>query len=520
MRLAPWQRINRLWGMYALSRKESLVRTFDAFYGRGKCPFTPATYLYADLRTSRSYSQLVASQKEWLIKTSAHRGQGVRLVKSDVLLAAEISRSGGGISGGNSDLPDAAADQLGRWLRSRAATGAMLQVAITNPLLIGGRKSSLRLYSLITSAEPMRVYLHDEGFALFASNRYSSESAASDPLSFLTNAAQNRAGHSTDADSTDKGVVTTDGDNDHQIARSIGLRLPKQRWTLTSFLRFVEARQSKLGWRRQQQQQQQHNHQKPPKGSSPAQLRRALERLVLQTYVAAQSQLRDAATESLGKLGLSGAHQYAATFELAAFDVLFDDELKPWLLEVNTSPSMKAETAWQGSSADASDEAKADRQVKQRVVRDMLALIDAIPEAAPPPEEELVSLLRDNERRNSTTGRHSGCLRPWKLGGCQHCPTWSDVAAIWRASCERRRAGGFVPLMPSRDPEWTALTRQGRRQKRTMEDALHEQTAAGQRPSPAETLAAWLEADPGPQDCPAAGCIRRKWDAMLCKAQP
>ena len=77
-----------------------------------------------------------------------------------------------------------------------------------------------------------------------------------------------------------------------------------------------------------------------------------------------------------------------------------------------------------------------------------------------------------------------------------------------------------MPLMPSRDPEWTALTRQGRRQKRTMEDALHEQTAAGQRPSPAETLAAWLEADPGPQDCPAAGCIRRKWDAMLCKAQP
>lgn len=33
--LAPWQRINRLWGMAAISRKESLVRTLDSYFGRG-----------------------------------------------------------------------------------------------------------------------------------------------------------------------------------------------------------------------------------------------------------------------------------------------------------------------------------------------------------------------------------------------------------------------------------------------------------------------------------------------------
>ena len=48
-------------------------------------------------------------------------------------------------------------------------------------------------------------------------------------------------------------------------------------------------------------------------------------------------------------------------FELLGFDIIIDDKMKPWLLEVNSSPAMSMET-------------DVDHQVKPALLRDTIGL--------------------------------------------------------------------------------------------------------------------------------------------------
>jgi tubulin polyglutamylase TTLL9 len=50
-------------------------------------------------------------------------------------------------------------------------------------------------------------------------------------------------------------------------------------------------------------------------------------------------------------------------FELYGFDILLDSELKPWLLEVNSSPSMTANTP-------------ADAELKNSILDDTFTVLD------------------------------------------------------------------------------------------------------------------------------------------------
>ncbi len=63
---------------------------------------------------------------------------------------------------------------------------------VTNPLLINGHKFDLRIYVLITSYEPLRVYVFKEGLARFASETYTSKINKDNKFMHLTNYSINK----------------------------------------------------------------------------------------------------------------------------------------------------------------------------------------------------------------------------------------------------------------------------------------------------------------------------------------
>ncbi|KAL3892549.1 MAG: hypothetical protein SGPRY_015025, partial [Prymnesium sp.] len=218
----------------------------------------------------------------------------------------------------------------------------------------------------------------------------------------------------------------------------------------------------------------------------------AIRSLVLRTWVAARPSLARSAREGLSKLGVQRDEDYGLTFELAAFDLLVDSTLSPWLVEINTTPSLKL------------DKSGEDRGIKRGMLSDLLHLVDAVPDATPPPELALLSLMREN-----TLQLPDSCKRRWKLSDCHSCPSWADVYHLVRGSAERRRRGGFEPLSPSLDDEWLNLMRSA---------SLAEKNA----PSHDELELAWLQA-PGTGSfvCEhsvdeSEACIQAKWSSILC----
>lgn len=171
---------------------------------------------------------------------------------------------------------------------------------LTDPLLIGGKKFDLRMYVLVLAYAPLKAYISKLGFARFCNVRYSGDEAGMGDLEIhLTNVAVQKHGQ--------------------EYNESHG-----NKWPLESLFLYLE---------------QTHG------GEAARKLQFDINALVYHSLKSCQGVV------------VSDRH----CFELYGYDLLIDESLKPWLLEVNASPSLTTTTA-------------RDRAIKLRVVDDSIAL--------------------------------------------------------------------------------------------------------------------------------------------------
>jgi tubulin polyglutamylase TTLL1 len=154
---------------------------------------------------------------------------------------------------------------------------------INDPLLIGGKKFDLRIYVLVTSYRPLKVFVYRHGFARFTTVNYSSEAHDIDNIEMhLTNVAIQK--HS-------EGYSHSHGG----------------KWSLKNLKLYVEG----------------------TRGTEPAtKLMADIGWLIVHSLKAVQNVL------------INDRH----CFECYGYDVMIDQALKPWLLEVNASPSLSTTT--------------------------------------------------------------------------------------------------------------------------------------------------------------------------------
>ena len=176
----------------------------------------------------------------------------------------------------------------------------LAQRYIDNPHLVGGKKYDLRIYILVTSYSPLTVWLYRSGFARFCHHRFSMKDIENTFI-HVTNVA----------------VQKTNPNYTAQSGCKYGLRNLRAYFTATQ----GEAAANRVFG--------------------------DIQVLILKTLQAVQ------------KIIINDKH----CFELYGYDILIDDQLHPWLIETNASPSLTAETP-------------ADYHLKFNLLEDMFNVVD------------------------------------------------------------------------------------------------------------------------------------------------
>jgi len=198
-------------------------------------------------------------------------------------------------------------NQISEWRKWRNENSAqaeayIVQRYVENPYLIGGKKFDMRIYVLVLSYAPLTVYLYRSGFGRFSHHRFSIDTKdMSNNYIHLTNVAIQK--------------------NADTYNSATGCK-----WELGNLRTYIISRHG---------------------CDATEKLFLDIQNIILLALMSVQ------------KVMIYDKH----CFELYGYDILIDDELKPWILEVNSSPSLSTENP-------------ADYQVKWCLLHDTMDIVD------------------------------------------------------------------------------------------------------------------------------------------------
>ncbi|XP_019495905.1 PREDICTED: tubulin polyglutamylase TTLL5 isoform X9 [Hipposideros armiger] len=390
--LSEAQKVNHFPRSYELTRKDRLYKNiirmqhthgFKAFH------ILPQTFLlpteYAEF--CNSYSK---DRGPWIVKpVASSRGRGVYLINNPNQISLEEN--------------------------------ILVSRYINNPLLIDDFKFDVRLYVLVTSYDPLVIYLYEEGLARFATVRYDQGAKnIRNQFMHLTNYSVNKK--SGDYVSCDDPEVEDYGN----------------KWSMSAMLRYLKQ-----------------------EGRDTTALMYHVEDLIIKTIISAELAIATACKTFV-------PHR-SSCFELYGFDVLIDSTLKPWLLEVNLSPSLACD-------------APLDLKIKASMISDMFTVVgfvcqDPAQRASTRPIYPTFESCKRNpfqkpqrpvsaQFQSSNPKQRSrplsasdaemknlvGSVRekvPGKLGGSVLGLSMEEIKVLRRVKEENDRRGGFIRIFPT-----------------------------------------------------------------------
>lgn len=266
---------------------------------------------------------------------------------------------------------------------------------ISDPLCIDEHKCDVRLYVVVTSFDPLVIYLYEEGLVRLATVKYDKTAEN------LWNPCMHLCNYSINKYHSDY-IKATEDDED------VG-----HKWTFSALLRHLKSQ-----------------------GNDTTNLMQAIEDVIIKSIFACSQSIVSACRMFVPN--------QSNCFELYGFDILIDNTLRPWLLEVNLSPSLGIDTPL-------------DTKVKAAMLTDLLTLV-GIPAQSPLTNTGNGKSIRFKNPGSSipATGRrpHVEMKSTTAFGASKRLNlglSAEESRVLKNVRAQHSRRGGFQCIFPTQD---------------------------------------------------------------------